>query len=332
MSRQGKRRKRTLENVKDFWHREAQEWGENPQVTIRDHYFRMLGMEVVVELIKGRCKVLDIGCGTGFSTLFYGEVVGEIIGADYTADMITIARRFLDDPSYYEQVMEHYSPDHRPALRGNVRFAHGDILGLDYPAGSFDAVIAERVLVNLPTRDLQDKAVAEVARVLSPGGVWILAEASEQGHKCIDGFRQMFGLPVLEKYWHNLYVDEAHLELVLERMGFSIRELRRFETYQFLTKVIHPHIVAPEEPQFFAGINKAAWIVSREYPDYQSIMRIGLQPFLQDVFRPLLAQYDPTKLTKYDQIVTEIVHINPDFTGCSHQVLFVLDRLDSNPA
>ena len=88
MSRQGEKRTRTLANVKDFWNKEAQQWGENPRVTIRDHYFRLLEIDTVLPIIKGRDKILDIGCGTGFSSIFYAQVVNKIIGADYAELMV----------------------------------------------------------------------------------------------------------------------------------------------------------------------------------------------------------------------------------------------------
>lgn len=55
MSRQGKARNRTLDNVKGFWNKEADEWGDNPRVTIRDHHFRLLesALNTIVFLDSG---------------------------------------------------------------------------------------------------------------------------------------------------------------------------------------------------------------------------------------------------------------------------------------
>jgi ubiquinone/menaquinone biosynthesis C-methylase UbiE len=316
-----------VENVRDFWNKEAKEWGDDPRVTIRDHYFRLLEIETVCNLIRGGHQALDIGCGSGFSSIYYAEVLDDLLAVDYAELMVDRARRFLHDPSYYNETMTRYAGNGRPVLRGNLRFEHGNLLAIDVPSGALDTVIAERVLINLPTQDLQDRAVGEVARVLCPGGLWTLVEVSNQGHQSVDSIRETFGLPRIEKYWHNLYIDEPHFNTVLQFSGFSIRKIHRFETYQFLTKVVHPVVVAPEEPQFLAGFNKAAWLVSRQFPAYEDVNRIGLERFLKKILRPILVEHDSAKADGYDQVIPRVLSANPNFTGCSHQVLFVLDRM-----
>lgn len=325
MSRQGKARPRTVENVKTFWNKEAQDWGDDPRVTIRDHYFRLLNIDTICTLIKGRHSVLDVGCGTGFSTLFYSEVVHHLIGADYAEKMIEKAQRFLTDQAYFDSVMKEFAVKKKPHPK-NIRFEEANIVNLHYGNKMFDCVISERVLVNLPTRVLQTQAIQEVARVLKPKGIWVLGEASHEGHKTIDQLRNLFQLGILEKYWHNLYLEEHHFENFARRYGFTLRKKIKYETYQFLTKVIHPLVVAPDEPEFICGFNNAARLISKKYPDYQSVLKIGLDTFLNKRFRTVLSKFDKGKVRKFDAIVPKILKINPDFTGCSHHVLYLFDK------
>ena len=327
MSRQGEAQARTTENVKDFWNKEADDWGDNPQVTIRDHYFRLLKLGVICELIRGRRKLLDIGCGTGFSTLFYSQVVDQAVGADYAGRMVVWAQRFLDDATYFERTMREFAVEGAPKLTGNVRFEEGNVLALGYPDASFDAVVAERVLINLPEPRLQDDAMAEVARVLAPNGIWASVEVTEQGHATVDRLRfKSFGLSIIEKYWHNLYVDEDRYVEVGRARGLRIKRIHHFETFQFLTKVVHPLIVAPAEPKFLAKLNDAARRVSAQFPTYETVQAVGLKTFLRQKFRPLLEQYDADKLAGFDALLGQIVAAKPDFRGCSHQVLFHFEK------
>lgn len=326
MSRQGERRARTPENVKDFWNSEARDWGEDPRVTIRDHHQRLLGIGVTQSLLDGRKRVLDIGCGSGFSTLHYARVVGEIIGEDFAEAMVARANRFLDDDAYYDRIMQDYAPNGATPRPTNVEFREGTILELDHPDATFNAVVTERVLVNLPTRELQEQAVAEVARVLAPGGVWILTEVSEQAHDRISGFRTKFGLSPMERYWHNLYLDELEFGNVLERRDLRVRQVTRFETYQFLTKVVHPLVVAPDEPKFLAGFNQAARRASESYLSHAAVEAIGYDAFFNGVFRPLLTEHDPDKVPAFDEVISGAIHDEPSFAGCSHQLMYVADR------
>lgn len=326
MSRQGSTRPRTTENVRTFWDKEAEEWGDNPQVTIRDHYFRLLEVATICGLIKGRRSLLDIGCGTGFSTLFYAEQVERATGVDYAPQMVERAKRLLADPSTFKSTMSQFAYDGPPTLRGNVGFDVGNILKLEFPTASFDTVVAERVLINLPTVALQDDAIGEVARVMAPGALACLVEVTQQGHDAVDVIRTTLGLSKIEKYWHNLYIDEHHLAELLPGLGLTLEKVCRFETFQFLTKAVHPLAVAPEEPRFLCGYNDAARRVATQFPSYADVSAIGLESFLKDKFRPLLAQHEPEKLAGFDRVVPQVVTANPDFSHCSHQVLHVLRK------
>jgi SAM-dependent methyltransferase len=93
-------------------------------------------------------RLLDVGCGLGDAALGLAGDLGagvEVVGVDASAAMIAGARARAHGTKY------------------RVRFAVGDALALDEPAGSFDAVRSERCLqwVTDP-----EAAVAEMARVV----------------------------------------------------------------------------------------------------------------------------------------------------------------------
>ncbi|MFI6409550.1 methyltransferase domain-containing protein [Streptomyces sp. NPDC050548] len=97
-------------------------------------------------------RALDIGSGTGSTTRELAAAVGDsgsALGVEPNPGLRTIAQE-------------------RAAEAGNpARFTDGDALSLPVPDASVDVVWCERVLQHLAE---PDKAVAEMARVLRPGG------------------------------------------------------------------------------------------------------------------------------------------------------------------
>lgn len=93
---------------------------------------------------------LDVGTGAGHTALALAPHVREVVGVDLTEAMMAEARALAEKRGI-----------------ANVRFVHGDALALPFPDASFDLVTCRRAAHHFP--DLR-RAVAEMARVLRPGG------------------------------------------------------------------------------------------------------------------------------------------------------------------
>ena len=97
-------------------------------------------------------EVLDAGCGVGYGSAFLGEVAARVVGIDRDEPAIAYARARYSRP--------------------NIEFRVADVLALDFPDASFDAVCSFETIEHL---DDPEGFVAETARVLRPDGVLLLS-------------------------------------------------------------------------------------------------------------------------------------------------------------
>ena len=124
-------------------------------------------------------KCLDLACGTGDFTFLLASRFpqGEVTGLDLTEDMLIRARQ--------------------ANVCANARFVQGDMGQLDIAAGTVDVVTGGYALRNAP--DLS-QAIAEIHRVLKPGGVAAFLDFSKPAVR----WKQMLEYRVL-KIWTGLW-------------------------------------------------------------------------------------------------------------------------------
>ncbi len=102
-------------------------------------------------------SVLDVGCGSGASALPAAEAVGplgQVIGVDLALKLLDLGRA-------------------KAAERGltNVEFRVGDMTGLNFPDGRFDAVVS---VFSIFFVEKMERQVAELWRMVSPGGKLVI--------------------------------------------------------------------------------------------------------------------------------------------------------------
>lgn len=103
-------------------------------------------------------RVLDIATGTGFTALAFAPYVAEVIGLDVSTGMLEQARKHAAEQGVT-----------------NTDFQEGPAERLPFPDASFDLVICRIA----PHHFLSiTKFVHEVARVLKPGGRFLVADTS----------------------------------------------------------------------------------------------------------------------------------------------------------
>jgi ubiquinone/menaquinone biosynthesis C-methylase UbiE len=121
---------------------------------------RLRKLTVQLAQIKPGDSVLDVGCGPGSVTIpakMAAGAKGQVAGIDPSPEMISVARR-------------------NAAHKGlEIDFRVGVIEALPFPEASIDVVTSSLMIHHLP-EDLQVKGLAEVYRVLKPGGRLLIAD------------------------------------------------------------------------------------------------------------------------------------------------------------
>ena len=139
--------------------------------------------------------VLDLGCGPASDTITLAGFVGEggrVVGVDYDAEMIAIARQKAEEAG----VSSYVSHDVHDAAQ------------LPYADNTFDSCRSERVFQHLPD---PEKALAELVRVTKPGG-WVVLGDADWG-----SVHYYSSLPAIEAKLNATYADKGALHPIIGR-------------------------------------------------------------------------------------------------------------------
>lgn len=121
--------------------------------------------------------ILDAGCGTGSNVRWLQRYAGagEVVGLDLAADALKLARQ---------------------RIQGIL--VQASVTGLPFPDSTFDLVTSFDVIVQLPDEGADQQAVAEMYRVLKPGGIGFVRGAAYQwmrsGHDIALGTHRRYRL------------------------------------------------------------------------------------------------------------------------------------------
>lgn len=243
-----------VNKVKEFWDSQA----TNAQlaveaVTHRDHQQRLLEIHIVEGFLRAGDRLLDVGCGNGYATAIFSKRVAEIKAVDYSAAMIERAKK------------EH-------AGLKNVRWDVQDALTLNLPKNSFDVAITLRCIINLGSWTAQQTAIRNIHQALRPGGLLLMGEGTVQGRAALNHARTACDLTVMPPVTYNLDLDEDVLWPFVST-HFDILEVRRLGLYDFISRVIHPLLVWPQEPHYDAKLNEVGRLVAERLGGFDALGR-----------------------------------------------------------
>lgn len=182
--------------------------------------------------IRAEDRVLDLGCGTGWTTALVATIGAEATGVDISARAIDIARG-----GYVSN-----------ATPGRLRFESYNGHTIDAPDGYFDFVILFDALHHIPN---PVAILSEIFRVLGPHGVVGFAEPG-LGHSSSVTALQEASLDIQEGE-----VDPEQLRRTARAIGFNELEL--------LVPPIVPRILTLPMPRAKWYLRGIPWIVPHDY-------------------------------------------------------------------
>jgi ubiquinone/menaquinone biosynthesis C-methylase UbiE/DNA-binding transcriptional ArsR family regulator len=138
------------EDAQTYFGRVAGQWDQ-----VRTELFgSRFALHGLLTLLPRDWTVVDVGCGTGNAAEILAPLVRRVIAIDQSAPMLAAAQKRLQDA-------------------GNVEFMQADLQRLPLADGTAHAAVCVLVLHHAESPSL---AIAEMARVLKPGGMLLVID------------------------------------------------------------------------------------------------------------------------------------------------------------
>lgn len=213
----------------DLWETHADWWIDGFTAGADPEYEEQI-LPLAAEELAGAARVLDVGCGDGqVSRLATKLGASLVVGVDPTWNQVRVA-----------------------AERGGGLFAKAGAGTLPFADGSFDAVVACLVFEHI--RDV-DAAIAEVARVLAPGGRFCFFLNHPLLQTPNSGWIDDQFLDPPEQYWRigPYLVEDETIEEVEKDVfiPFIHRPLSRYVNALALNGLLLERMVEPAPPPGF---------------------------------------------------------------------------------
>jgi len=172
-------------SARTFFAGAAGRWPHMREELYGDLFF----MDAMISLLPSHWTVVDLGCGTGEVVDRLAQQMEHVIGVDQSTEMLDRARVLTQQ-------------------HDNIRLVEGDLCVLPLERRSCDAALMLLVLSYLPR---PDEALAEMARILRPGGKAVVVDLLRHDR---DDFRRQMGQ-------ESLGFEEDELHQMVRHAGLS---------------------------------------------------------------------------------------------------------------
>lgn len=147
---------------KNWWNERARDCGSdfslNRATALRLEVLEQRAVRQFIEAVNPQPDdvILDAGCGSGRNISLLGPLVKEVVGIDYSDEMLQRAGKMVSNERL-----------------SNVKLIPGDVTRLPFGSDTFDKVVCASVLQYLEDEDCAI-ALREMVRICKPGGRLII--------------------------------------------------------------------------------------------------------------------------------------------------------------
>lgn len=226
-----------FEEIRNYWEGRASD-DSSAQSTTQDVFLREIELNTLIEEIKkfSPKRVADVGSGDGRTTIGLARTFSDVqfFGFDYSPAMVNNSNQILSTQSVSNIVFNQ--------LDVTVDLSH-----------SFDLIYTTRCLINLPSWDLQKKALRNIHKSLADKGVYVMIENFVEGHENFNLIRKKFELPEIQIREHNLFFQRQQLLDYTTDFFEVTEEVNISSSYYLVSRVVYSKICSDscKQPDYF---------------------------------------------------------------------------------
>ncbi len=172
----------------------------------------------LIEEIKGKPSyILDLGCGTGSTTLMLQEKfpTAQVIGLDLSPYMLMVA-------------------DYKAQQKGlKTQWVHGDARKTNFQNNSFDLITISLLFHETPV-EVCRLILEECFRLLKPGGEIIILDGNQQTLRQTEWLNNIFEEPYIKDF------ANSSLDALMSAVGFDAIQTNDFWLIHQITQGVKP--------------------------------------------------------------------------------------------
>ncbi|WP_440613444.1 class I SAM-dependent methyltransferase [Candidatus Pelagibacter sp. HIMB1748] len=220
--------------IKDHYDKVALLHKKSSSSTMQDIKIRSLETDFILselnKLKKKRIKILDVGCGNGYSLSIISKKFKkfDLYGYEQNLSLLKIAS---------------------DRLKNKAKIFHKDIRRIDKISEKFDLIICQRVIINILNSKDQKKALKNLICLVKKNGVLLFIETFKSSIKSLNKIRKTFKLKPIRHAYHNKPLNDKFFKNKKLR-EFYIDKNQELSSHYLIARVLHPIYIINNKIKF----------------------------------------------------------------------------------